>query len=176
MGAGQSSEEDCQQGYHVIRVRDKNVLSANIGFKLFPQVCETSPGGRAGLQAYFDFIISINGVVLEEDDDDFKRILKENEGKEVLLRVYNSKTFSIRDVRVVPSTDWNGKGLLGVSIRFCTFEGANEHVWHVVVGFGRVVDVGFVSWSFPQDVFDKSPAQAAGLIAEEDYIIGAVSP
>lgn len=28
---------------------------------------------------------------------------------------------------------WGGQGLLGVSIRFCSFEGANENVWHVLV-------------------------------------------
>jgi hypothetical protein len=30
---------------------------------------------------------------------------------------------------------WGGQGLLGVSIRFCSFEGANENVWHILVSF-----------------------------------------
>ena len=30
------------------------------------------------------------------------------------------------------STLWGGQGLLGVSIRFCSFEGANENVWHIL--------------------------------------------
>ena len=33
----------------------------------------------------------------------------------------------------MPSNTWGGQGLLGVSIRFCSFEGAAENVWHVLV-------------------------------------------
>eukprot|EP00126_Sphaerothecum_destruens_P004892 Sdes_comp18436_c0_seq1m8357 len=49
---------------------------------------------------------------------------------------------------------WGGVGLLGVSIRFCSFAGANENVWHVL------------------EVQPDSPAQKAGLISRCDYIIG----
>lgn len=49
------------------------------------------------------------------------------------MTVYSSKTQSVRTVTIVPSTTWGGQGLLGVSIRFCSFEGANENVWHVLV-------------------------------------------
>ena len=34
---------------------------------------------------------------------------------------------------IIPSQMWGGQGLLGVSIRFCSFEGANENVWHILV-------------------------------------------
>jgi len=47
--------------------------------------------------------------------------------------VYSSKTQSVRRTKIVPSMTWGGQGLLGVSIRFCSFEGANENVWHVLV-------------------------------------------
>ena len=47
------------------------------------------------------------------------------------------------------------KGLLGLSIRFCTFDKANENVWHVL------------------DVQQHSPAALAGLRSNTDYIIGA---
>ena len=40
---------------------------------------------------------------------------------------------------------WGGQGLLGISIRFCSFEGANENVWHIL------------------EVKPTSPAEAAGL-------------
>jgi GRASP55/65 PDZ-like domain len=33
---------------------------------------------------------------------------------------------------------WGGQGLLGVSIRFCSFEGANENVWHVLVSLALI--------------------------------------
>lgn len=48
--------------------------------------------------------------------------------------IYSSKTLELRESTVTPSNLWGGQGLLGVSIRFCSFEGANENVWHVLVG------------------------------------------
>ena len=42
----------------------------------------------------------------------------------------------------------------GISIRFCSFEGATENVWHVL------------------DVQANSPAAIAGLHSDTDYIIG----
>lgn len=44
---------------------------------------------------------------------------------------------------------------MGLSIRFCTFDKANENVWHVL------------------DVQQHSPAALAGLRSHTDYIIGA---
>jgi hypothetical protein len=49
------------------------------------------------------------------------------------MTVYSSKTQNIRVVNIQPSASWGGQGLLGVSIRFCSFEGANENVWHILV-------------------------------------------
>jgi hypothetical protein len=49
------------------------------------------------------------------------------------MTIYSSKTQSVREVTIIPSTTWGGQGLLGVSIRFCSFEGANENVWHILV-------------------------------------------
>lgn len=37
------------------------------------------------------------------------------------------------ELTLVPSTMWGGAGLLGVSIRFCSFENATENIWHVLV-------------------------------------------
>lgn len=50
------------------------------------------------------------------------------------LEVYNSKTQRMRELEVTPSNMWGGQGLLGASVRFCSFEGANENIWHVLVG------------------------------------------
>lgn len=58
---------------------------------------------------------------------------------------------------MTPSEHWGGQGLLGVSIRFCSFEGANENVWHIL------------------EVHPGSPAELAGLRSFSDYIIGADS-
>lgn len=56
-----------------------------------------------------------------------------NVERPVQMLLYSSKTLEVRETTVTPSSMWGGQGLLGVSIRFCSFEGANENVWHVLV-------------------------------------------
>ncbi|CAL8106596.1 unnamed protein product [Calicophoron daubneyi] len=126
-------------GYHVLRVQ------------------EGSPGHEAGLEAFFDFIISIGNTRLEEDNDTIKELLQNHKDKPVQLVVYSSKTQSCREVVLTPNSNWGGQGLMGVSIRYCSFEGANENVWHVL------------------DVEPRSPASVAGLKPYSDFIIGADS-
>jgi hypothetical protein len=126
-------------GYHVLRVQ------------------ENSPGSKAGLEPFFDFIIMIGNTRLDRDDERLKDILKSNVEKPIKLLVFSSKTMQIREVTLTPSGVWGGQGLLGVSIRFCSFEGANENIWHVL------------------EVEPNSPAYLAGLRQFTDYIIGADS-
>ncbi|XP_068197217.1 Golgi reassembly-stacking protein 2-like [Antennarius striatus] len=139
MGGSQSVEipGGGSEGYHVLRVQ------------------ENSPGHRAGLEPYFDFIVSINNTRLNKDNDTLKDLLKASVEKPVKMLVYSSKTLELRESTVTPSNLWGGQGLLGVSIRFCSFEGANENVWHVL------------------EVEPNSPAALAGLRPHTDYIIGA---
>ncbi|XP_074071833.1 Golgi reassembly-stacking protein 2 [Macrotis lagotis] len=139
MGSSQSVEipGGGTEGYHVLRVQ------------------ENSPGHRAGLEPFFDFIVSINGSRLNKDNDTLKDLLKANVEKPVKMLVYSSKTLELRETSVTPSNMWGGQGLLGVSIRFCSFDGANENVWHVL------------------EVEPNSPAALAGLRPYSDYIIGA---
>lgn len=141
MGGSQSIEVPGggTEGYHVLRVQDN------------------SPGSRAGLEAFFDFIVAIGQTRLNQDNDTLKDLLKINVEKEINMTVYSSKTRMVRDVLITPSTLWGGQGLLGISIRFCSFEGANENVWHIL------------------EVKPTSPAEAAGLRPYTDYIIGADS-
>ncbi|XP_026999172.1 Golgi reassembly-stacking protein 2 isoform X2 [Tachysurus fulvidraco] len=139
MGGSQSVEipGGGSEGYHVLRVQ------------------ENSPGHRAGLEPFFDFIVSINNSRLNKDNDTLKDLLKANVEKPVKMLVYSSKTLELREATVTPSNMWGGQGLLGVSIRFCSFEGANENVWHVL------------------EIEPNSPAALAGLRPHTDYIIGA---
>ncbi|TDH06177.1 hypothetical protein EPR50_G00129460 [Perca flavescens] len=139
MGGAQSMEipGGGSEGYHVLRVQ------------------ENSPGHRAGLEPFFDFIVSINNTRLNKDNDTLKDLLKASVEKPVKMLVYSSKTLELRESTVTPSNLWGGQGLLGVSIRFCSFEGANENVWHVL------------------EVESNSPAALAGLRPHTDYIIGA---
>uniref|UniRef100_UPI0037E8177D Golgi reassembly-stacking protein 1-like n=1 Tax=Semicossyphus pulcher TaxID=241346 RepID=UPI0037E8177D len=116
---------------------------------------EDSPAWKAGLEPFFDFILSIGNTRLNKESDLLKDLLKANVEKAVKLEVYNSKTQRVRELEVTPSNMWGGQGLLGASVRFCSFEGANENVWHVL------------------DVDASSPAALAGLIAHNDFIVGA---
>ncbi|XP_076577681.1 Golgi reassembly-stacking protein 1-like [Chaetodon auriga] len=118
-------------------------------------VQEDSPALKAGLEPFFDFILSIGNTRLNKESDLLKDLLKANVEKAVKLEVYNSKTQRVRELEVTPSNMWGGQGLLGASVRFCSFEGANENVWHVL------------------DVEASSPAALAGLIAHDDFIVGA---
>jgi hypothetical protein len=127
------------EGYHVLRVQ------------------ENSPGQAAGLEPFFDYVVAIGEVRLDKDDDTLKQLLRQSVEKPLELTVYNSKTQTVRQTQIIPSEHWGGQGLLGVSIRFCSFEGANQNVWHII------------------DVKPNSPASFAGLQSNTDYVLGAES-
>lgn len=115
---------------------------------------ENSPAQQAGLEPYFDFIITIGHSRLNKENDTLKALLKANVEKPVKLEVFSMKTMKVREVEVVPSNMWGGQGLLGASVRFCSFRRAGEHVWHVL------------------DVEPSSPAALAGLRPYTDYVVG----
>ncbi|GBM60959.1 Golgi reassembly-stacking protein 2 [Araneus ventricosus] len=141
MGSGESTlvPGGGTEGYHVLRVQDN------------------SPGSKAGLEAFFDFIVAVGNTRLNQDNDTLKEILKANIERPLHMTVYSTKTQTVRDIEITPSNTWGGQGLLGVSIRFCSFEGVNENVWHVL------------------EIQPHSPADLAGLHPFDDYIIGADS-
>ena len=70
-----------------------------------------SPGEKAGLEPFFDFIVMIGNTRLDRDDERLKEILKTNVEKPVKLLVFSSKTISVREVLLTPSTLWGGQGL-----------------------------------------------------------------
>ncbi|XP_063718548.1 Golgi reassembly-stacking protein 2-like [Symsagittifera roscoffensis] len=133
---GEQSTSGKVVGYHVLRVQ------------------QNSPASKAGLEAFFDFIVTIGNSRLNRDNENLKEILRNHAEHPVTMGVYSSKTQDLREITITPSALWGGQGLLGVSIRFCSFENANENVWHVV------------------DLKLNSPAQLAGLQSDTDYIIG----
>ncbi|XP_010593798.2 Golgi reassembly-stacking protein 1 isoform X2 [Loxodonta africana] len=118
------------------------------------EVQENSPAQQAGLEPYFDFIITIGHSRLNKENDTLKALLKANVEKPVKLEVFSMKTMKVREVEVVPSNMWGGQGLLGASVRFCSFHRASEQVWHVL------------------DVEPSSPAALAGLRPYTDYVVG----
>ncbi|KAM6989983.1 Golgi reassembly-stacking protein 1a [Tautogolabrus adspersus] len=139
MGLSQSSEvsEGGTYGYHVHSVQPN------------------SPAETAGLQPFFDFILSLDNRRLNEENEQLKEILKASVERAVKMEVYSTKTLRIRELEVMPSNLWGGQGLLGASVRFCSYQGANENVWHVL------------------DVEASSPAALAQLQPHTDYIVGA---
>uniref|UniRef100_A0A3B5LXL7 PDZ GRASP-type domain-containing protein n=1 Tax=Xiphophorus couchianus TaxID=32473 RepID=A0A3B5LXL7_9TELE len=139
MGLSQSSEapEGGTYGYHVHGIQPN------------------SPAERAGLQPFFDFILSLDNKRLSEENEQLKELLKANMERAVRMEVYSTKTAGVRELEVVPSNMWGGHGLLGASVRFCSYQGASENVWHVL------------------DVEAGSPAALAGLQSYSDYIVGA---
>nr|XP_040027087.1 Golgi reassembly-stacking protein 1-like [Gasterosteus aculeatus aculeatus] len=139
MGLSQSSEvtEGGTYGYHVHGVQPN------------------SPAQMCGLQPFFDFILSLDNKRLNEESDLLKDVLKANTERAVMMQVYSTKTTRLRELEVMPSSLWGGQGLLGASVRFCSYYGANENVWHVL------------------DVEANSPAGLAELQPHSDYIVGA---
>jgi len=117
-------------------------------------VQKNSPGFVAGLDPYFDFVVAANNVQLLSEDNAFLDIIAQNSGKELELIVYNSKRDGTRMCTIIPRSDWGGQGLLGITIRFDSFENANENVIHIL------------------SVKPGSPADVAGIKADDDYVLG----
>lgn len=138
MGNSNSSEEDSfgKVGYRVLGVQPE------------------SPASRIGLVSFFDFIVAANGVPLSTLDNTFIELIKSSEDKPLPLRVYNCKSKSFRDLELIPSRNWPGEGMLGVTIRFDSYHNAQEELCHVT------------------DVDPDSPAELAGLVAGSDYLLG----
>lgn len=84
------------------------------------------------MKAFFDFVVSLNKVRLDQDNDTLKEILKANCHKPIEMLVYSSKSQTVRKLEITPSDAWGGQGLLGVSIRFCSFQNASENVWRIL--------------------------------------------
>lgn len=81
-------------------------------------------------------------------------LIAQHEDKDLHLDVYNIKSDATREILVRPSQKWDGKGLLGVTIRFDNFDEAQDQLLHVL------------------DIEPSSPASVAGLVAFEDYVLG----
>lgn len=93
MGSSQSTEipGGGTEGYHVLRVRRVPRIFPQIDFcphhHLFCfswlQVQNNSPGSKAGLEAFFDFVVAIGNTRLDQDNDTLKELLKTNKEKEI---------------------------------------------------------------------------------------------
>jgi len=48
------------------------------------------------------------------------------------MTIYSCKSQLTRSIQTKPSTVWGGQGLLGVSVRFCSFQSGTEDVWRTL--------------------------------------------
>lgn len=121
------------------------------GFRVF-RVVTGGPADQAGLELFFDYVVEVNGVVVESDKQSLALMIKDQEGKRVKLTVYNCRTQALRDVFVIPRS-WDGQGLLGLVVKFDLVEnGENQGL--------RVLEVQ-----------SNSPAMNAGLKPFKDFLI-----
>ncbi|ETW00678.1 hypothetical protein, variant [Aphanomyces invadans] len=81
-------------------------------------------------------------------------LIARSEDKPMQLSVYNIKSQTTRELSLTPSRNWPGKGMLGVTIRFDSFDGVEDHLLHVL------------------EVAKKSPADIATLEPNADYLLG----
>lgn len=128
--------------------------SSSVGFHVL-NVDSGSPAFSAGLVAYFDYIVAVNGVrVIQETPNIVVEMSLNHVGRQLKLSVYNSRNDTEREIFIIPNRDWGGPTLLGARIRFCSVQDVADRVWRVM------------------DVSPGSPASKAGLIPERDWIIG----
>ena len=97
----------------------------------------SSPGDKASLVSFFDFIIAANGVPILANDRTFIDLITQSKGVPMKLLVYNYKMDAVRECTITPDSGWGGNGLLGITIRFDCYEKASENVVHVLVRISR---------------------------------------
>ncbi|KAL4160698.1 hypothetical protein PRNP1_001260 [Phytophthora ramorum] len=123
------------------------------GFRVLG-IQEQSPASAVGFVSFFDFILEANGIRLDTRDATLMELIAQSEDRPMQLKVFNVKAQTTRELQLTPSRKWPGKGLLGVTIRFDSYEGAEDQLLHVL------------------DVAESSPAERAGLRADVDYLLG----
>ncbi|KAL0486016.1 hypothetical protein AKO1_012215 [Acrasis kona] len=114
-----------------------------------------SPADKAGLSVYFDFIIELDDISVQvEERQFFLDYVSKSLEQSIRMKVFSTKTMTLRELIVTPSKQNGGKGLMGCGIRYETVQNAIENTWHVL------------------SVASGSPAEKAGLQASSDFIIG----
>jgi len=124
------------------------------GYRIL-EVLTKSPAYVAKLQPFLDFILAVNGTELMQSEMPFQDLIRANEGCPITLTVYSILTRQERECLIVPQKGWGGDEILGIAVRY---EDAN-------LAASRVLHVTGVSVN--------SPSSEAGLIPNEDYILGA---
>jgi len=87
----------------------------NQGFRVL-EVFEKSPASQAGLVPWKDFLLGTTEVMFR-DMDELAEIVNIRRGQRIQVYVYNSESESIREVGIMPNSNWGGAGLIGADIR-----------------------------------------------------------
>ena len=70
------------------------------GFRVF-RVISNGPADLAGLEQFFDYVIEVDGRVIESDRLSFSAMIKDREGERIKLTVYNCRTHAVRGMCTV---------------------------------------------------------------------------
>eukprot|EP01017_Pseudomicrothorax_dubius_P026035 TRINITY_DN2873_c0_g1_i4.p1 TRINITY_DN2873_c0_g1~~TRINITY_DN2873_c0_g1_i4.p1 ORF type:complete len:394 (-),score=105.09 TRINITY_DN2873_c0_g1_i4:32-1213(-) len=130
-----------------------------VGYRVL-KVSPASPAEKVGLQPFLDFIVDLGTPHIDASEIvakklDFFAVLSRSEDKEIMLKVYNIRSRLIRELKVTPNKGWpSADSLLGTMIRLENLEVAYEATMRVL------------------NVQPGSPAAQAGLVADEDYLLG----
>ncbi|BFZ56799.1 hypothetical protein PYCC9005_003847 [Savitreella phatthalungensis] len=124
----------------------------------YPHTPEHSPknecaAAKAGLEPLFDYITHCDGVELTNDASWLQAYISQGASDVITLRVFSLKGNTWRQVRVPPGALTSSP--IGATLRWSPTGPAIDHVFHVTS-----VTAG------------NSPAWQAGLLEEEDYIVG----
>ncbi|CAM9236947.1 unnamed protein product, partial [Heterosigma akashiwo] len=124
-----------------------------VGYRILGSL-PNSPASEMGLVHFFDYIVAADGIPFEELDNTLLEIIVGNVGREIDITIYNSKSQTYRDLAVTPSMDWEGQGLLGLKVCWASVPAHRMPLLRVA------------------EVFEGSPADAAGLMPERDFLLG----
>ena len=95
----------------------------------------------------YDAKLNVLLLIQNQDNETLKDLLKANIEKPVKMLVYSSKTRHVREVELVPSHQWGGQGLLGVSIRsyillhISRYTTITERVWFPMLLADAITDL-----------------------------------
>lgn len=109
-------------------------------------VVEGSVADKAGIESYYDFICGVDGVELNEDLE-WLRAYFSNVNHPFRVAVWSLKDQKERYITLMPSQRY------GLFLRWCSISIAQKTVWRVL------------------SIENGSPAQAAGLLPYDDYIV-----
>lgn len=79
------------------------------------EVFPNSPAAHAGLVPFQDFLLGTAQAVFH-DIDELVEVVTANINQRMQVYVYNTDSESVREVVLVPNTDWGGEGCIGCDI------------------------------------------------------------